>query len=92
MIEIFERGGIMMYPLVLASIFALAIIIERFFSLRKKRIIIPDIINVVETFTSFKDMPEESTKVYPAFCIRLYMASRQNLSFARGLFLTVLTR
>jgi len=56
MIEIFERGGIMMYPLVLASIFALAIIIERFFSLRKKRIIIPDIINVVETFTSFKDM------------------------------------
>ncbi|GAH06108.1 unnamed protein product, partial [marine sediment metagenome] len=36
MIEIFERGGLMMYPLALASVLALAIIIERFFSLRKR--------------------------------------------------------
>ncbi len=56
MIEIFERGGIMMYPLIFASIIALAIIIERFFSLRKRKIIIPEIINVVEQFSSFKDM------------------------------------
>jgi biopolymer transport protein ExbB len=56
MIEIFERGGIMMYPLILASVLAVAIIIERFFSLRKKKIIIPDIINVVEQFSSFQDM------------------------------------
>jgi len=56
MIEILERGGIMMYPLILASVLALAIIIERFFSLRKKKIIIPDIINVVEQFSSFQDM------------------------------------
>jgi len=56
MIEIFERGGIMMYPLVLASVLALAIIIERFFSLRKRKVIIPEIISVVEQFSSFKDM------------------------------------
>ena len=56
MIEIFERGGIMMYPLILASVLAVAIIIERFFSLRKNKIIIPDIINVVEQFSSFQDM------------------------------------
>jgi len=56
MIEIFERGGIMMYPLILASVLALAIIIERFFSLRKRKVIIPEIISVVEQFSSFKDM------------------------------------
>jgi biopolymer transport protein ExbB len=56
MIEIFERGGLMMYPLALASVLALAIIIERFFSLRKRKIIIPEIISVVEQFSSFKDM------------------------------------
>ena len=56
MIDIFERGGIMMYPLVFASILALAIIIERFISLRKRKIIIPEIISVVEQFSSFKDM------------------------------------
>jgi biopolymer transport protein ExbB len=56
MIEIFERGGIMMYPLTLASVLALAIIIERFISLRKRKIIIPEIISVVEQFSSFKDM------------------------------------
>ena len=56
MIEIFERGGLMMYPLALASVLALAIIIERFFSLRKRKVIIPEIISVVEQFSSFKDM------------------------------------
>jgi biopolymer transport protein ExbB len=56
MIEIIERGGIMMYPLILASVLALAIIIERFISLRKRKVIIPEIISVVEQFSSFKDM------------------------------------
>ena len=56
MIEIIERGGIMMYPLLSASVLALAIIIERFFSLRKRKVIIPEIISVVEQFSSFKDM------------------------------------
>jgi biopolymer transport protein ExbB len=46
----------MMYPLVLASILSVTIIIERFFALRKKKIIIPEIINVVEHFSSFKDI------------------------------------
>ena len=56
MVELFERGGFMMYPLFLASILAVTIIIERAFSLRKNRIIIPEVINVVEQFSSFKDM------------------------------------
>lgn len=45
-----------MYPLALASILALAIIIERFISLRKRKVIIPEIISVVEQFNTFKDL------------------------------------
>ncbi len=46
----------MMYPLALASFLALAIIIERFITLRRSKIIIPDIINVIEHFKSLKDV------------------------------------
>ena len=56
MIEMFERGGIMMYPMALASFIALIIIIERVIILQKKKIIIPDIINVIEQFSSLKDV------------------------------------
>jgi len=56
MIEMFERGGIMMYPMALASFIALIIIIERAITLQKKKIIIPDIINVIEQFGSLKDV------------------------------------
>ncbi len=56
MLEIFQRGGLMMYPLALASFLALAIIVERFITLRRNKIIIPDIINVIEQFKSFKDV------------------------------------
>ncbi len=40
----------------LASFIALIIIIERAIILRKKKIIIPDIINVIENFSSLKDV------------------------------------
>ncbi len=56
MIELFERGGIMMYPMAIASFVALIIIIERAIILQKKKIIIPDIINVIEQFSSLKDV------------------------------------
>lgn len=41
MFILIEKGGIFMYPIVLCSIISLAVIIERFFSFRKK-IISPD--------------------------------------------------
>jgi biopolymer transport protein ExbB len=56
MFELFERGGIMMYPLILASIIALVFIIERAVALRKRKIIIPEIISVVDNFSSLKDI------------------------------------
>ncbi len=56
MLEIFERGGIMMYPLALASLILVAIAIERLIVLRKKKIVIPEIISVVNQFSSFQDI------------------------------------
>ncbi len=56
MLEIFERGGIMMYPLALASLILVAIVIERFIILRKKKIVIPEIISIVDQFSSFQDI------------------------------------
>jgi len=56
MLELFERGGIMMYPLALASLLAVALVIERAIALRKRKIIIPEILAVVKNFSSLKDM------------------------------------
>ena len=56
MLELFERGGIMMYPLLLASIIAVVFAIERAIALRRSKIIIPEIISVVDNFSSSKDV------------------------------------
>ncbi len=56
MLELFERGGIMMYPLLLASIIAVVFVFERALALRKRKIIIPEIISVVDNFSSAKDV------------------------------------
>jgi biopolymer transport protein ExbB len=46
----------MMYPLILSSLLMLAVIIERVISLKKNKIIIPEIINIVEQLKSLKDI------------------------------------
>jgi len=56
MLELFHRAGIMMYPLTLASLIAVAFIAERAISLRKRKILIPEIISVVSNFSSLKDI------------------------------------
>lgn len=56
MFELFERGGIMMYPLLLASIIAMIYIVERTVSLLRRKIIIPEVVSVVENFKSEKDI------------------------------------
>jgi biopolymer transport protein ExbB len=56
MLELFERGGIMMYPLALSSLLMVTIIVERLITLNRKKIIIPEIINIVEQFNSLKDI------------------------------------
>lgn len=61
MLELFERGGFMMYPLLLASLIAVAFIIERALSLRKRKILIPEIISVVNNFSTLRDIDLATT-------------------------------
>ncbi len=56
MMEFFERGGIMMYPLLLSSIIALIYIIERALALRRRNILVPEIISVVDNLKSERDL------------------------------------
>ncbi|MDZ7263887.1 MAG: MotA/TolQ/ExbB proton channel family protein, partial [candidate division KSB1 bacterium] len=51
-----QRGGIVMIPLILCSIIALGIIIERAIALRKKRVLVPAIINLIETIHNPNDI------------------------------------
>jgi biopolymer transport protein ExbB len=55
MIDIFESGGIMMYPLLLASIIGVTIIIERLFNLRKKKILVPEIVAVLDKINEMEN-------------------------------------
>ncbi|MBN1481289.1 MotA/TolQ/ExbB proton channel family protein [candidate division KSB1 bacterium] len=50
------RGGIIMIPLLLASILALAIVIERALGLRRNKVLIPEIVRVVEELNSVDDI------------------------------------
>ncbi|MDZ7371759.1 MAG: MotA/TolQ/ExbB proton channel family protein [candidate division KSB1 bacterium] len=55
-IDYLARGGVTMIPLLLASILALAIVIERAISLRRKKILIPEIISVIESLDRLEDI------------------------------------
>jgi len=50
-IEVFQKGGVMMIPLLLTSIAGLAVAIERAIYLRRKKIIRPDVLAVVKHST-----------------------------------------
>ncbi|RPI02176.1 MAG: MotA/TolQ/ExbB proton channel family protein [Calditrichaeota bacterium] len=55
-IEYLVRGGIMMIPLLLSSVIGLAVVIERLASLKRKSILIPEIISVVESIGRMEDI------------------------------------
>ena len=48
MIDLIVKGGIFMYPIILCSIIALAVFIERLWALRRKQVIPPEFINQIE--------------------------------------------
>ncbi len=56
MLELFNQGGILMYPLAACSIVALAIILERMVNLRRVKIIRPEIINVIDNIKGSEDL------------------------------------
>jgi biopolymer transport protein ExbB len=55
-LSILQRGGIVMIPLVICSVTVLAIVIERSISMRRKRVLIPEIISVIETIQKPEDI------------------------------------
>ncbi len=60
-ISTLARGGIVMIPLVLCSIIGLAVVIEKFYNLRKNKILIPEIISVIESIKSLQDVKLATT-------------------------------
>lgn len=55
-IDFFNKGGLMMYPLLLCSIIGLAVVIEKTISLRRKNVIVPEIVNVLENIKGPDDV------------------------------------
>jgi len=60
-ISFLSKGGIIMIPLLLCSIIGLMIVIEKFFSLRRNKILIPEIISVVDSINSNQDIKLATT-------------------------------
>jgi biopolymer transport protein ExbB len=54
--ELFGQGGIIMYPLTFCSVVALALALERGFSLRRNRVIRPEIVSVIESINGPEDV------------------------------------
>jgi len=50
------KGGIIMIPLALCSILGLAIVVEKFFSLRQKKVMIPEIVSVLDNIKGSEDV------------------------------------
>ncbi|MBN2001029.1 MotA/TolQ/ExbB proton channel family protein [candidate division KSB1 bacterium] len=51
-----SKGGVVMIPLILCSIIGLAIVIEKAFSLRRRQVLIPEIINVIDSIETVDDI------------------------------------
>jgi len=53
--EVLAQGGLVMVPLAICSILSLAIIIEKFFVYRKKKIFKPEVVSIVQNISSSDD-------------------------------------
>ena len=60
-ITFLSKGGIMMIPLLLCSIIGFMIVIEKMISLRRNKILIPEIISVVDSINSNQDIQLATT-------------------------------
>jgi len=55
-LDFLHKGGFIIYPLLLSSIIGLAVVIEKSLSLRRKKVIIPEIVNVIDNIKSGSDI------------------------------------
>ncbi len=51
------KGGVIMIPLALCSLVGLAVLIEKLYSLRRNKVLIPEIIHVLDNIRSEEDIP-----------------------------------
>ncbi|GAB4339530.1 MAG: MotA/TolQ/ExbB proton channel family protein [Calditrichia bacterium] len=56
MFDVLVKGGWMMYPLMLSSVIALAVSLERLWALRRKKIIVPEIVAVIDQIKEPEDL------------------------------------
>jgi biopolymer transport protein ExbB len=54
--DFLAKGGIIMIPLFLCSIVGLAIVIEKFISLRRRKVIVPEVVSVLENIKGTGDI------------------------------------
>lgn len=55
-VELFHKGGLVMYPLLLCSVVALAITVEKCVTLRRRRIFPPALISTLNSYNSGDDI------------------------------------
>ena len=55
-LEFFSKGGIIIYALLICSVLGLAIVIEKALTLRRKKVIIPEIVNVLDNIKGSDDI------------------------------------
>lgn len=55
-LEFFSKGGFVIYPLLLCSIAGISIVIEKLVTLRRKKVIIPEIVSVLDNIKDPADI------------------------------------
>lgn len=55
-VDFFVKGGLIMYPLLICSIIGLAIVIEKTVSLRRTKVIVPEIVSVLDNIKGAGDI------------------------------------
>jgi len=55
--SLFQKGGVLMIPIVLSSLVSLEVIIEKIITLRRKRIIKSEVKSVINSVSSEEDLP-----------------------------------
>ena len=61
MTDYVSQGGVIMVPILLCSLLAFAIIIERLWNLRRKRVLRYDVLNLIEELLRDQKIPEATT-------------------------------